>query len=237
MTDGLSPKKWRRFDKNYDAFAEARAAALLAEKEEAKPQYGSADIKIAVVGAQQRIGTTSFAIHLADYFMEHGATPAIVNHNTRGDMQLEMMCDIYEGIDNGNGSYRIKDMEFYGSEAVIETDHSVEIHDFGALDGVIPDFNGFDKLYLVGGTSWSELPLIYQAQKELNATNYTAIINYATDEAVKRHRDILSFNLNEVIRAPYEPDTFSSAAYEEIFDSEFDDFRDEMSDDESEEQY
>ena len=36
ITEGLSQKKWRRFDKSFDAFAEAREAARIAEKEKKK---------------------------------------------------------------------------------------------------------------------------------------------------------------------------------------------------------
>lgn len=235
--EGLSPKKWRRYDSSYDARAEARAAALLQEKEEAKPQFSQANLNIAVVGAQPRIGTTSFAIHLADYFTKRGATAAVMNLNPRGDMQLEMMCDIYNGIDNGNGSYQINDIDFYASSAPGNID-GVEIHDYGNIADEPNSFSGYDKLFLIGGTSWSELPMMYQAQKELNASNYTAIINFSSDEQIKRNNDILSLNLNEVIRAPFEPNTFSSVAYEDIFDEVFDSFRDsEQSEDDVIEEY
>ncbi len=233
----MSPKKWRRYDSSYDARAEARAAALLQEKEEAKPQFSQANLNIAVVGAQPRIGTTSFAIHLADYFTKRGATAAVMNMNPRGDMQLEMMCDIYNGIDNGNGNYQINDIDFYASSALGNID-GVEIHDYGNIADEPDSFSGYDKLFLIGGTSWSELPMMYQAQKELNASNYTAIINFSSAEQIKRNNDILSLNLNEVIRAPFEPNTFSSVAYEDIFDEVFDSFRDsEQSEDDVIEEY
>lgn len=61
ITEGLSQKKWRRFDKSFDAFAEAREAARIAEKEKEKPRYSQSNISIAVVGAQGRIGATTFA--------------------------------------------------------------------------------------------------------------------------------------------------------------------------------
>lgn len=61
ITEGLSQKKWRRFNKSFDAFAEAREAARIAEKEKEKPRYSQSNISIAVVGAQGRIGATTFA--------------------------------------------------------------------------------------------------------------------------------------------------------------------------------
>ena len=61
IAEGLSQQKWRRFDKSFDAFAEAREAARIAEKEKEKPRYSQSNISIAVVGAQGRIGATIFA--------------------------------------------------------------------------------------------------------------------------------------------------------------------------------
>lgn len=54
LTTGLSRQKWRKYDKSFDAFAEAREAALIAEKESEKPRYSQASRHIAVVGAQRQ---------------------------------------------------------------------------------------------------------------------------------------------------------------------------------------
>ena len=72
IAEGLSQQKWRRFDKSFDAFAEAREAARIAEKEKEKPRYSQTKLQIAVVGAQGRIGATTFALRLAAYFNSRG---------------------------------------------------------------------------------------------------------------------------------------------------------------------
>lgn len=46
--DGLSRKKWRRYEKGYDPTAEARYEEELLKKERAKPSYANANLKIAV---------------------------------------------------------------------------------------------------------------------------------------------------------------------------------------------
>lgn len=68
--------------------------------------------------------------------------------------------------------------------------------------------------------------MVYTAQIPMNKVNYTVALNFADRGDTDRYGEILSPNLNEVICAPYEPDPFSSAAYEDIFDSAFEDFRD-----------
>lgn len=236
--DGLSTKKWRRYDRSYDARAEARAAAMLQEREDAKPRYTQARLRIAVVGAQPRIGATSYAIRLAAYFRSRGAEAAVICTDPRRDMQLDMLCDVCDGAANSNGSYTIHDIDFYASTAADIGDCAVAIYDCGDIAGALHSFGDFDKLYLVGGTSWSELPMIYQAQTELNAANYTAVINFSTPEQIKRCHDILSLNLNDVICAPFEPNAFAFTAYEDIFDKMFDSCRDaEQTEDEAAEEY
>ena len=90
--DGLSRKKWRRYEKGYDPTAEARYEEELLKKERAKPSYANANLKIAVVGAQARIGTTSTAIHIADYFAHHRAAAAVISADGLefSDEQLEL---------------------------------------------------------------------------------------------------------------------------------------------------
>ena len=106
ITEGLSQKKWRRFDKSFDAFEEAREAARIAEKEKEKPRYSQTKLQIAVVGAQGRIGATTFAMRLAAYFKSRDGESLVVCANKRGFPQLEMMSEYYGGSEQ-NGTYTI----------------------------------------------------------------------------------------------------------------------------------
>ena len=112
--DGLSRKKWRRYEKGYDPTAEARYEEELLKKERAKPSYANANLKIAVVGAQARIGTTSTAIHIADYFAHHRAAAAVISADGLefSDEQLAMICDAYDGEDKGD-HYTVNGIDFY----------------------------------------------------------------------------------------------------------------------------
>ena len=222
---GLSKQKWRRYDKSFDAFAEAREMAAIAEKEKAKPVYSEAKISVAVVGAQSRIGTTSFAIHLADYFRDRSAEPVVVSVQQKGQEQLEMMCDTFDGKSE-NSIYSINGIDFCVPASETDKKYNAEIYDFGNTDTSEIDFSEFDKVYLIGGTSWNELPMVYTAQIPMNKVNYTVALNFANQKDIDKYGEILSPNLNEVICAPYEPDLFSSAAFEDIFDKAFEDFRD-----------
>jgi hypothetical protein len=95
------------------------------------------------------------------------------------------------------------------------------------------DFGDFDKVYVVGGTSWNELPMIYAAQTALNKVNYTVAVNFSDMAAIEKYREALSVNLNDVILLPFEPEPFKIGRYEEIFDGEFAEWGD-CSDDKAE---
>ena len=217
---GLSRQKWRKYDKSFDAFAEAREAALIAEKESEKPRYSQASLHIAVVGAQSRIGTTSFALRMAEYFRSRDGESVVVCASRRGAEQLEMMETCYEEAKLQDGIYTINGIDISSSDTDTAKVYNAEIYDFGNKKPT--DFSGFDKIYVIGGTSWNELPMIYDIQNDLNMVNYTVAVNFSDETSVEKNRELLSVNLNDVICLPYAPDPFSlTAGYEEIFDKDF----------------
>lgn len=220
LTTGLSRQKWRRFDKSFDAFAEAREAAMLAEKENEKPRYSNANLHIAIVGAQSRIGTTTFALRMAEYFRSHDSESVVVCASKHGADQLEMMETCFEDAKVQDGIYTINGIDICSSDIDTAKVYNAEIYDFGSRKPM--DFSGFDKIYVVGGTSWNELPMIYDIQSDLNMVNYTVAVNFSDEKTVEKNIEILSVNLNDVICLPYVPDSFSlTSDYEDIFDKDF----------------
>ena len=234
LTGGLSKQKWRRYDKSFDALAEAREAALLAEKEKEKPRFSQAGLHIAVVGAQSRIGTTTLAVRLAAYFSERNGASVVVCANPRGEQQLEMMGEVYDASQQ-DGIYTINGVDICTANADPAKSYNAEIYDFGNRQTTDMDFSGFDKVYVVGGTSWNELPMIYDVQTALNRVNYSVAVNFSDAAAVEKYHELLSVNLNDVILLPYQPDPFDVAGCEEIFDKEFAEWADSEEADLSEE--
>ena len=247
ITEGLSQKKWRRFDKSFDAFAEAREATretlnktkstrsnerthgsdfvtlrfiqrvpVIAEKEKEKPRYSQSNISIAVVGAQGRIGATTFAMRLAAYFRSRDGESLVFCANKRGFPQLEMMSEYYGGTEQ-NGIYTINGIDICTALTEPEKQYNVQIYDYGSLPTSELKLDSFDKVFIIGGTSWNELPMIYMAQQPLNSVNYTVAVNFS-DKAVEKNKEFLMLNLNEVMVLPFEPDPFAVEKYEGIFD-------------------
>jgi len=172
------------------------------------------------VGAQSRIGTTSFALRMAEYFRSRDGESVVVCASRRGAEQLEMMETCYEEAKLQDGIYTINGIDICSSDTDTAKVYNAEIYDFGSKKPT--DFSGFDKIYVVGGTSWNELPMIYDIQNDLNMVNYTVAVNFSDETSVEKNRELLSVNLNDVICLPYAPDPFSlTAGYEEIFDKDF----------------
>lgn len=226
LTTGLAKTKWRRFDNSFDAFAKAREEAEIAEKEMMKPRYSTAEIHIAVIGAQTRIGTTTLALRMAEYFRSRNANSVVVCASKRGIPQLDMMNELFDGKSE-NGIYTIGNgIDICDTNADTHTQYNAEIYDFGNAPTSKIHFDDFDKVYLLGGTSWNELPMIYAAQLPMNKVNYTVAVNFSDDKQVEKYREALSVNLNEVLTLPFNSDPLSTDCYEDIFDKEFDEWAD-----------
>lgn len=233
--DGLSRKKWRRYEKGYDPTAEARYEAELLKKEREKPTYANAKLKIAVVGAQARIGTTSTAIHIADYFAHHKASAAVfaADGSEYSDEQLAMINDAYDGEDN-DGYYTVGGIELYPNGWQPVLDYNVEVYDLGVLDeNNAEKLSAFDRIYLVGGISWNEFPLTYQSQTLIGQYNYTILVNFCDNERLNAPiqidggssssygRLLNEVNMQNVLCLPFEPDIFGSELFDKLFDKEF----------------
>ena len=219
ITEVLSQQKWRRFDKSFDAFAEAREAARIAEKEKEKPRYSNTKLQIAVVGAQGRIGATTFALRLAAYFNSRDGESLVICANKRNFAQLEMIEEHYGGSHH-DGIYTVNGIDILDGR-LEEPERNIKIVDYGYVPTDALDLHGFDKVFLVGGTSWNELPMIYAAQQPLNGINYTVAVNFSDKESVERNREALMLNLNPVLLLPFEPNPFAAEKYEETFDAAF----------------
>lgn len=217
--DGLPTKVWRRFDKSYDAAAEMRREAQRAERELNRKCFANTELKVAVVGTQARIGSTSFAVHLAHYFAKHGGKPIVIGMQTEKAFQLDMLKDFYDGSCK-NGIYSVGAVNFCTIGTNMR-DYPIKIFDYGNIPSEQMQLYGFEKVYLVGGLSWNELAPFYQRQADMNDTNYTVVVNFSDDEHIERFRDMLSVNESEIICAPLESDTFSSDSYEHIFAKAF----------------
>lgn len=171
------------------------------------------------MGAQGRIGATTFAIRLAAYFNSRDGESLVICANKRNFAQLEMIEEHYGGSHH-DGIYTVNGVDILDGR-LDEPERNIKIVDYGYVPTDALDLRGFDKVFLVGGTSWNELPMIYAAQQPLNGINYTVAVNFSDKESVERNREVLMLNLNPVLLLPFESDPFAVEKYEETFDAAF----------------
>ena len=201
-------------------------------------EYTRAKLQNAVVGCQNRIGTTSYAVHLCDYISRRNGKAAYVCAYKDGDLQLEMMKEILEARDNGD-SFELAGIDFYSSAFNVPDSYNAVVYDCGSVgkNAYSDVCERADRIYLIGGTSFSELPAVVSAQEPFSNINYTLIANFSSTADCDKYNELLSCNLNPVIAAPYAPKLFGTTAYDELFDKELESFSDkEHSIDENEEE-
>lgn len=195
----------------------------------------NAKLKIAVVGAQARIGTTSTAIHIADYFAHHKAAVAVIaaDSSEYSDEQLAMICDVYDGEDKGD-HYTVNGIDFYPNGSQPDLDYNATVFDFGVLNENNAELlSGYDKIYLVGGISWNEFPLTYQCQTLIGQYNYTILVNFCDNERLNAPvqidggssssygRLLSEVNMQRVCCLPFATDPFKSDMFDTLFDIDF----------------
>ena len=155
----------------------------------------------------------------AEFFDKLGEFRVVICANKRSFAQLEMIEEHYGGSHH-DGIYTVNGIDILDGR-LEEPERNIKIVDYGYVPTDALDLHGFDKVFLVGGTSWNELPMIYAAQQPLNGINYTVAVNFSDKESVERNREALMLNLNPVLLLPFEADSFAVGKYEKLFDDEF----------------
>ena len=101
------------------------------------------------MGAQGRIGATTFAMRLAAYFKSRDGESLVVCANKRGFPQLEMMNEYYGGTGQ-NGIYTINGIDICSALNEPEKQYNVQIYDYGSLPTSELKLDSFDKVFIIG---------------------------------------------------------------------------------------
>jgi len=121
--------------------------------EKAKSQWNADNIKIAVVGAQRRCGTTVTAMNLAFYLAAGGASVCYVEDNT--NRHLRTVLKLYGGK-AVREHYTVGGVDFYYSDDP-DRSYNFIIYDCGALTVPSENFKTADKRILCGAALPYEL--------------------------------------------------------------------------------
>ncbi|MBP3923200.1 MAG: hypothetical protein J6D27_09545 [Ruminiclostridium sp.] len=126
---GLREERQKRFDTTY-------SPAKVDKREQTAPSYKNINLQVSigVIGSQHRVGTTTFAMQLADYFTVRGAKVAFMSRNEYTDSDLLMLKETYSKDIKEQGRYfTYRDIDFYafGREPEDAGVYNVIILEFG----------------------------------------------------------------------------------------------------------
>lgn len=209
---GLSQKKYRRYDKSFTE----RPLGAVKEAEAVLPHYDNASFTVSVIGAMNRIGTTSYAIHLCDYITRRGGNAALVFLNDGNDKQR--IKELYNATENG-GYITVNAIDIYDKSVLPEPEkYNAVVFDLGSVSKGKDYLGNTDLTVLCAGTGWNEIAYTENAQQYLNGLNYTVAVNFSTETECRKYEDTLRVNLNDYVIIPFSPSTWNAKENDELFD-------------------
>jgi hypothetical protein len=228
--DGLSTDKFKIYDK---AYKETLYSKPVYQKREVERDYSAASFTVFAFGAQQRIGTTKFALHVCDYITRKNGTAAFVSADKAGDYFKDVIAKKYNAKDNG-AYYTINNIDFYTSPDVYaksagKKTYNTVVYDFGAAKGGTFDtaksYKENAEYFLCCGVGYNEIRCTKSIQSIMTDLNYTIIVMFSDAEECESLKDDIADNLSNVVPAPYSPRLFNAKENDTMFDSLFEAFQ------------
>ena len=150
---GLRDERQRRFDVTYIPISKGSNNSV--------PYYGGElHISVGVFGAMRRVGTTTYAVQLAEYFTIRGAKVAFFSRNELTDGDLNILQETYKEDTVSKGTYftyRNIDFFFYGRVPENWGLYNVIINDYGTDTQQIDDWLCCHFRYLISGFNESDI--------------------------------------------------------------------------------
>jgi eukaryotic-like serine/threonine-protein kinase len=170
----------------------------------------SQSIRIAVAGAQPRIGVTHLAFRLCTFFI-HRKLPCLYEEKNN-NQSIRTIRNCYDELVEKDGICEIKGIPMiaYGQEQpLMNSKYQIRVQDYGCLNSDNwTDFLDADlKLLLLGGKDW-ELEHAEQALK-LVAEYKDVVYLFNFLNGRQFHQVMKSMDQRYSFRIPYEPDPFA----------------------------
>lgn len=170
--------------------------------------FSCSRIQIAVVGAQERIGTTTVALGLANWLTEVGGRSCYVEANESGHM--ECLAKDYEMVLKDEGGV-MDEVGYYKRRPTQEYSFVVTDYGTGELE-TKPDI-----LLLVCGTKPYELPHTLKLLEQYEDQRAIIFFPFVVQEHRRAYEDSFSTDKHRVLFLEYQPDCFDGSANSNIF--------------------
>lgn len=151
---GLREERQRRFDVTYIPVQKGNNNAI--------PNYNNCDLHLSIglFGAMRRVGTTTYAIQLAEYFTARGAKVAFFSKNELTDGDLNILQETYKEETVSKGTYfTYRNIDFYFFGRVPENwgIYNVVINDYGTDTEQIDNWLSCHYRYIVSGFNETDI--------------------------------------------------------------------------------
>jgi len=186
-------------------------------KEKGKPEYSflCSDIKIAVVGAAHKVGTTTTAFNLVNFLVNAGAETAYVEANT--NEHLKCLPSYYKDMCVNETYLEYKGVKYYFSGNFPEKNNFIVI-DFGTIDQCrIQALKQCEVLILCGTAKPYEVDFLNAALKELEGLTLNIVLSHTLKSVQEDIAVVLGIKNCCLYFTEYSPDLFDGKANEKIF--------------------
>lgn len=150
---GLREERQRRFDVTYIPVQKGNNHTI--------PNYsGDLHISVGLFGAMRRVGTTTYAIQLAEYFTARGAKVAFFSKNELTDGDLNILQETYKEETVSKGTYfTYRNIDFYFFGRVPENwgIYNIVINDYGTDTQQIDNWLCCHYRYIVSGFNETDI--------------------------------------------------------------------------------
>lgn len=173
------------------------------------------NIKIAVAGVQNRVGTTTTAFNLTNYLHDIGAKVSCTEANNNG--HLKDIADHYEFIQEIDKCVKFKGIEYY-MDKQFPNDYNFNIFDLGILNfSSLSIFKACDIRILCTGSKPYELPCLNKALKLIGDEKINTIFSFSTEAGRVNLRKLTENENNKVYFSQYSPSIFDGKVNEKMF--------------------
>lgn len=186
----------------------------LEKSSENKYLFNHKNIKIAVAGVSQKVGTTTTAFNLANFLSKIGSKVSYTEANC--NEHLKQIAAYYK-FDEVENYFKYKGVEYYLNKQFPEG-YNFNIFDLGILNtSTIAAFRSCDIRVLCSGSKSYELINMEKMIGLIEDIKSSLIFNWAADTDKLDIRKKYEIDINRIYFQNYSPDLFEGAANEKSF--------------------
>lgn len=173
------------------------------------------DIKIAVVGVSNRVGTTTTAFNLTNYL--HGIGAKVSYTEANNNEHLKDIAAYYEFTMVSDKCIKYKGIGYY-LDKQFPNDYNFNIFDLGILNfSSLSIFKACDVRILCSGSKPYELPCLNKALKLIGEEKTNTIFSFSAEAGRVNLKKLTESENNKVHFSLYNPSLFDGKVNEKMF--------------------